>query len=196
VSKQGGSGWLWVLAGIGAIVIINSGGERAPRDNWTVVPAGDSLTVPTNDIGAMEAPVVAPPIESSAIADALAANPGDGPGEATLGVEDEDYAGYVPPLSDGYAVGAAADEGESEDDGELNQTADLGESAFSASPRTPSFASSNPLVAPAARYGCAENGSYYGDISPVTLRPKTVHVNGYTRRDGTYVRGHYRSRPR
>ena len=43
--------------------------------------------------------------------------------------------------------------------------------------------------------GCAENGSCYGDISEATGRPKMVHVNGYYRRDGTYVRGHYRSRP-
>lgn len=44
--------------------------------------------------------------------------------------------------------------------------------------------------------GCAENGSCYGDISATTGRPRTVHVGGYYRRDGTYVRGHYRSRPR
>jgi hypothetical protein len=42
--------------------------------------------------------------------------------------------------------------------------------------------------------GCAENGSCYGDISAATGRPKTVNVQGYYRRDGTYVRGHYRSR--
>lgn len=42
----------------------------------------------------------------------------------------------------------------------------------------------------------AENGSYYGEISPATGRPKTVHVRGYYRKDGTYVRGHYRSAPR
>lgn len=41
--------------------------------------------------------------------------------------------------------------------------------------------------------GCAENGSCYGDISSSTWKPKTVHVPGYFRRDGTYVRGHYRS---
>lgn len=45
-------------------------------------------------------------------------------------------------------------------------------------------------------YGCAENGSCYGDISSSTGRPKTVSVSGYHRKDGTYVRGHYRSRPR
>ncbi len=44
--------------------------------------------------------------------------------------------------------------------------------------------------------GCAENGSCYGNISVHTGRPKTVHVDGYYRRDGTYVRGHYRSSPR
>lgn len=43
---------------------------------------------------------------------------------------------------------------------------------------------------------CAENGSCYGDLSTATGRPKTVHVNGYFRKDGTYVRGYYRSPPR
>jgi hypothetical protein len=41
--------------------------------------------------------------------------------------------------------------------------------------------------------GCAENGSCYGDVSNINGMPKTNHVNGYFRRDGTYVRGHYRS---
>jgi len=42
----------------------------------------------------------------------------------------------------------------------------------------------------------SENGSYYGQISENTGRPKTVHVSGYYRKDGTYVRSHYRSPPR
>lgn len=46
------------------------------------------------------------------------------------------------------------------------------------------------------RRGVAENGSYYGEISEATGRPKTVRVRGYYRKDGTYVRGHYRSKPR
>ena len=41
-----------------------------------------------------------------------------------------------------------------------------------------------------------ENGSYYGEISERTGRPKTVYVQSYTRRDGTYVRSHFRSSPR
>lgn len=44
--------------------------------------------------------------------------------------------------------------------------------------------------------GCAENGSCYGDISSINGMPKTIHVEGYYRQNGTYVRGHYRSRGR
>ncbi len=44
--------------------------------------------------------------------------------------------------------------------------------------------------------GCQENGSCYGDISPLTGMPRTVEVHGYTRKDGTYVRGHFRGAPR
>ncbi len=40
---------------------------------------------------------------------------------------------------------------------------------------------------------CAENGSCYGDVSTINGMPKTIHVDGYYRKDGTYVRGHYRS---
>jgi len=40
----------------------------------------------------------------------------------------------------------------------------------------------------------AENGSYYGELNKNGV-PKTVHVNGYFRSNGTYVRGYYRSAP-
>lgn len=40
----------------------------------------------------------------------------------------------------------------------------------------------------------AENGSYFGQLNPEG-RAKTVHVRGYYRRDGTYVRSHYRAPP-
>ncbi len=43
-------------------------------------------------------------------------------------------------------------------------------------------------------HSCEENGSCYGDISRNTNKPKTVRVQGYYRKDGTYVRGHYRSK--
>ncbi len=68
--------------------------------------------------------------------------------------------------------------------------------AISASASTAYQPPSLPASAPPATGSyCAENGSCYGDPSALTGRPKTVHVNGYYRRDGTYVRGHYRSRP-
>jgi endonuclease YncB( thermonuclease family) len=54
----------------------------------------------------------------------------------------------------------------------------------------------SPTDSPSYTPPVAENGSYYGQLSDRTGRPKTVHVEGYTRRDGTYVRGHYRSSPR
>lgn len=41
--------------------------------------------------------------------------------------------------------------------------------------------------------GCT-SPNQYGAISCVTYRPKTTYVRGYTRKDGTYVRPHYRSR--
>jgi hypothetical protein len=39
----------------------------------------------------------------------------------------------------------------------------------------------------------AENGSYYGELNENGIS-KTVYVRGYYRKDGTYVRGHYRSK--
>lgn len=41
---------------------------------------------------------------------------------------------------------------------------------------------------------CAENGSCLGDISMITGNPKTIFITGYVRKDGTYVRSHYRSK--
>ena len=52
-----------------------------------------------------------------------------------------------------------------------------------------------PPVLSVPVYGSvAENGSYYGQPN-VNGVPKTVAVGGYYRKDGTYVRGHYRSSP-
>lgn len=52
-----------------------------------------------------------------------------------------------------------------------------------------------PAAVTAPAYGSvAENGSYYGQPNANGV-PKTVAVGGYYRKDGTYVRGHYRSAP-
>jgi len=55
---------------------------------------------------------------------------------------------------------------------------------------------SSPTTSPTKppAIGCAENGSCFGDISEATGKAKTVAVKGYYRKDGTYVRGHYRSK--
>jgi hypothetical protein len=70
----------------------------------------------------------------------------------------------------------------------IQPTAQAAQPAYRPSYQPPSLPKYKPT--------CAENGSCYGDISTLTGRPKTVHVGGYYRKDGTYVRGHYRSRPR
>lgn len=46
-----------------------------------------------------------------------------------------------------------------------------------------------------ARPFVAENGSYYGQLNKYGI-PKTVHVRSYLRKDGTYVRSHFRGLPR
>lgn len=53
----------------------------------------------------------------------------------------------------------------------------------------PSFGSGDYSAA------CKSEG-YYGEISCLTGKPKTVRVRGYYRKDGTYVSPHYRSHPR
>jgi len=58
-------------------------------------------------------------------------------------------------------------------------------------PSNPTYTAPLPLYPSGPQ--CAENGSCFGDTSSTTGRPKTTHVRGYTRKDGTYVRGHYRS---
>ena len=64
-------------------------------------------------------------------------------------------------------------------------------SGYSSAKSSPNPVYQSQPIAPS----CAENGSCYGDVSANTGRAKTVPVQGYYRKDGTYVRGHYRSKP-
>ncbi len=82
----------------------------------------------------------------------------------------------------------------SADDAQLVNGAEIAANTISAR-RQPTQSLYSPALAPTNPH-CAENGSCYGDISALTGRPKTVPVEGYYRKDGTYVRGHYRSKPR
>jgi hypothetical protein len=68
----------------------------------------------------------------------------------------------------------------------------LRSSAYPPAGTTTSKTSTQPSIAPS----CAENDSCRGDISEATGRPKTVYVHGHYRKDGAYVRSHYRSKPR
>ena len=55
-------------------------------------------------------------------------------------------------------------------------------------------ATRSPVGSVSGLPGVAENGSYYGEPNANGV-PRTAHVDGYTRKDGTYVRGYYRSPP-
>lgn len=77
-----------------------------------------------------------------------------------------------------------------------NSPACYGTSATAHAVNRPSYQSPTLPTYNSAFRLCAENGSCYGDTSAATGRPKTVSVGGYFRKDGTYVRGHYRSAPR
>lgn len=83
-------------------------------------------------------------------------------------------------------------------EGYYRQNGTYVQSHFRSAPRHTGSIFASPTAYQTTRYGSgiAENGSYYGQISVTTGRPKTVHVQGYYRKDGTYVRGHYRSTPR
>ena len=84
----------------------------------------------------------------------------------------------------------------------LTQSFNLDSEPIKANPQGATFVSpspnqsSTPKSSSSNSVGCAENGSCYGDISSVNGTPKTISVDGYYRKDGTYVRGHYRSKGR
>jgi hypothetical protein len=60
-------------------------------------------------------------------------------------------------------------------------------------PPPPMYTPLNALIAPTTS-PVAENGSYYGQPNQNGV-PKTVLVQGYTKSNGTYVQGYYRSAP-
>jgi hypothetical protein len=64
-----------------------------------------------------------------------------------------------------------------------------------AAPKAPAVYQNSPAPQTYNVARVAENGSYYGQPNQYGV-PKTVAVKGYYRKDGTYVRGHYRSAPR
>jgi outer membrane protein assembly factor BamE (lipoprotein component of BamABCDE complex) len=71
-------------------------------------------------------------------------------------------------------------------------------------PKDDSFQVNSTCTSPNSRFKSSNSiysstnssASGYGEISSTTGRAKTVHVRGYTKKDGTYVRPYYRSPPR
>lgn len=58
------------------------------------------------------------------------------------------------------------------------------------------FALEAPALRVAPTYSGTCGGTGYGSVSCITGAPKTTYVRGYRRKNGTYVRPHYRSRRR
>jgi hypothetical protein len=54
----------------------------------------------------------------------------------------------------------------------------------------------NDSYIPVSTPSQAENGDYYNIDNDGDGRVEPIHVNGYYRKDGTYVRGHYRAKAR
>ena len=75
------------------------------------------------------------------------------------------------------------------------ESGELGSSHNQGTSRDTTYSREHRLQSTVASPRVAENGSYYGQTSENTARPKTVYVGGYHRKDGTYVRSHYRSAP-
>jgi hypothetical protein len=215
--KNNGGAWKWVAGALAIALSYNVGYESgfSAKRPQSLPPAAELSYEATPDVTAVDGPglpvdpmltaAAGPPAADEVptievpqhLKDKLAAltrepQPEEQPSFAAIG---DDYSSFqhVPAegesdeglsaatviASDEYADGAASEA----------QAASLAPVAASAV--TSRYAAPKPVAV-----GCAENGSCYGDISSATDRAKTVAVGGYYRRDGTYVRGHYRSRPR
>jgi len=105
---------------------------------------------------------------------------------------------FDPAHTTAWAMDAAVERGQHRRDPALAlESTQQGPSELTEPPSSVSK-SSPSIQRPAPSLGkplVAENGSYYGEPN-VSGVPKTVYVNGYFRKDGTYVRSHYRSSPR
>lgn len=64
------------------------------------------------------------------------------------------------------------------------------------SPYVPNVKTASASLGLPASSPCVSPVKGYGEISEKTSRPKTVYVSGHYRKDGTYVKPHYRSSPR
>ena len=220
-TKSGGV-WKWV-AGAFALVISYGAGFEAGRDESRTT-SGQTEEV-ASFVEATSAPILAEaePADPALLPSATPAKPetalptdevdgrnSEAAGFATGSLHASETSTSSTELTP--AILAAATQAALDDDGEDEPSAPSLETALSSVPSVDTASSPNPVgddstsssvaySAPIAlpsrsTGGCAENGSCYGDVSSATGRAKTISVGGYYRRDGTYVRGHYRSSAR
>jgi hypothetical protein len=190
----------WVLGGLALVVAYQLGSTShsttpAPVPSSNVADALLDTPVTAADSSPGTAPYL--PSESSNFA-YLGDDEDDTPRQVADEDDDEDSS---PPPEVAPSPSSASSDDSSSDDGSALASADDSTSGLDSggssslggsSPIGSTSPSTIPTYAPSG-YPCAENGSCYGDISPATGLPKTVAVHGYFRRDGTYVRGYYRS---
>ena len=210
--KQNGNGWKWVAGGL-ALICSYQLGYSAGTDDSAPPQFQPTLASGTSD----PAPEVVLPASSPASLETVASAP-DAEAEASNSLQ-EAATEIAPAGQEAPASGALGptspdsfdrdDESESEEASQrfasqedVEERANAFAASLAPATRTPSTTgpvpstplSTTPAPSRPISVGCAENGSCYGDISTATGRPKTVRVRGYYRKDGTYVRGHYRSR--
>lgn len=212
--KNSGSAWKWVAGALAIALSYNVGYESGFSANPPLSPPSTGLSYEaTPDVTAVDGTTLpADPLLTAAVTapaagglpkvevpqhlrdklEALANEPQleERPSLAVAG----DYSSF--PLTEeedaDEAVGTAA---VLASDQASDSTGSEERSAYAATIAAP-IAPDSYLAPKSLALGCAENGSCYGDISVATGRAKTVAVRGYYRSDGTYVRGHYRSKPR
>lgn len=219
MEQNKGSGWKWVAGGLAVLFSYNVGyqnGVASDRSYASSVATPGTETASAPTLTATQATYTPPALTSPAAPagqpdQAFQPEPFVQAAAATTSTEPllqpstsapvptsvpVTAAALVRPVSSGYDY--SAEDAEPLD----NAGEEAAESAIStayaapvaAASSSPSYSSS--YLPKAVGVGCAENGSCYGDFSGATGRAKTVAVRGYYRRDGTYVRSHYRSRAR
>jgi hypothetical protein len=208
VADQQAGGWKWI-AGVFALVVTYQVGYNSGTKNATATqpPAVQSSYVPSlANVTGVDALTVSPSDTSveAVSADLNALTGSDETSNTTTDVDTAPGSALATaPAGEPWTryrsdpIVTAANDDEDTDTADLDQGVDEVALAPSpaATPVAPSTALSSYVPSKPSSYGCAENGSCYGDISAATGRAKTVSVSGYFRKDGTYVRGHYRSRP-
>jgi len=158
--------------------------QRAPAQN--VAPAAPSQSLPSTPV---EPPIAQPPVALPAVSET--AKPASTPTEKVIV--------YVTRTGTKYHNAGCRYLAQSSIPMVLTEASARYGPCSVCNPPAPvsgqtAQATADTATTPDGKPAVAENGSRYGEISPATGKPKTTYVKGYTRKDGTYVRGYYRSK--